>query len=219
MVETADEAWQSLPGAWQQAFTEAWASYCGGNLGIGAVLADPQSNEVVAVGRNRVSESTEEPRTLAGNFMAHAEMNAFAAMRRFKADGLDLYTTLQPCLMCSATSVFLHVDRVFYAAGDEFFSDVESLWDNHAYSQRWKPRQFGPLANPLAGFARVVPLSVEATRSPNSNVMTQANKHTTGVAALARELAVDGTLERLKLTGSRVDDALRALWFRLQTDL
>ena len=215
----ARRAWESLPGAWQLAFEEAWASFCDGSLGIGASLVDPVTGEVVAVGRNRVRDANEQPRTLTGNFMAHAEMNAFAAMGRFKADGLDLYTTLQPCLMCGATSVFLHVQRVFYAARDEFFEGVDELWDQHPYAQRWKPEQCGPLDAPMASFARVLPLSVEAGRSPESSVLAMARDRTPVIAALAAELASDGTLDEVRDSGGRVDDAVAVLWHRLPSGL
>ncbi len=34
-----DAAWAALSEPWQLAFGEAWASWCGGNFGIGAALA------------------------------------------------------------------------------------------------------------------------------------------------------------------------------------
>jgi tRNA(Arg) A34 adenosine deaminase TadA len=61
---------------WRAAFEEAWESRRAGNFGIGAVLVDPQSDEIVSRGRNRVAQATSEPGKLSGNFTAHAEMNA-----------------------------------------------------------------------------------------------------------------------------------------------
>ncbi len=215
MTGQPEEIWASLPAAWPLAYAEAWASFGSGNLGIGAALVVPDSGEAVALGRNRVSESSEEPRTLSGNFMAHAEMNAFAAMPRFKAEGLDLYTTLQPCLMCAATSIFLHVDRVFYAVADEYFEDTDDLWVHDAYASRWKPEQVGPLGGRLSSFARVLPLTVEVGRSPDSPVLALAEARLPEVTDLARELAFDGTLRRVYGNGGTVVDAIEALWARL----
>lgn len=215
MDEQPDDVWASLPPAWPLAYAEAWASYGSGSLGIGAALVHAESGEVVGLGRNRVSDASEEPRTLSGNFMAHAEMNAFAAMPTFKAEGLDLYTTLQPCLMCAATSIFLHVDRVFYAVADEYFEDTDDLWRHDAYASRWKPDQIGPLDGRLSSFARVLPLTVEAGRSPESPVLALAQARLPEVTALARELAADGSLRRISDAGGTVVDAIETLWARL----
>lgn len=215
MPPTPDIAWNEMPVAWRQAFTEAWSSFCSGSLGIGAVLVDPETASVVAVGRNRVNESAAEPRTLSGNFMAHAEMNAFAALTRFKADGLHLYTTLQPCLMCAASAVFLHVERVLYAAADEYFEGVHDLWDHHSYSRQWKPAEVGPLDPPISSFARILPLTVQASVSPDSSVMRLAHQRTPDVAALAVELAGDRTLDEIRHAGGQVSDVLSELWARL----
>lgn len=211
----ASKTWEALSGPWQLAFEEAWSSFCAGSLGIGAVLVDPETSAIVSTGRNRVNESSDEPRTLSGNFMAHAEMNAFASLPRFKADGLDLYTTLQPCLMCSASAVFLHVERVFYGAEDEFFEGVHDLWEHHRYSRRWRPTETGPLDGPMAALARVFPLTDQATAAPDHAVMHLARERTPEVAALAVELAHDGTLGILRDAGAQMADVLDELWNRL----
>lgn len=215
MDREVEQLWASMAPAWHLAYAEAWASFGDGNLGIGAALVDRQTGEPVAVGRNRVSESSREPRTLSGNFMAHAEMNTFARMPSFKAEGLDLHTTLQPCLMCAATSVFLHVDRVFYAVADEYFEDTDDLWQHDAYARRWKPEQIGPIGGPLSSFARILPLTVEARRSPGSPVMALASERNPELTDLAVELAAEGTLRRVSDEGGTVVDAIDALWDRL----
>ena len=200
---------------WRLAYSEAWSSLCAGSLGIGAVLIDPETAEVVAVGRNRINEALAEPKTISGNFMAHAEMNAFAAMNRFNAHGLHLYTTLQPYLMCAGAAVFLHVERTFYAAADEFFEGLHELWDHHPYSRSRKPTEVGPLDEPMASFARVLSLCVQVATSPNSRVMSLAHERTPDVAALAVELAADRTLDQIRDAGGSVSDALSELWHRL----
>ncbi len=216
----AETIWNSLSPGWRRAFDEAWASWCSGNLGIGAALVAPETGEIVAAGRNRVNQREAEPRTLSGNFMAHAEMNAFAAMDRFKADGLDLYTTLEPCLMCAGTAVFLHVDRVFHASDDEFFAGIHDLWDHHPYSQRHKHESIGPLDSPIAGFARVLPLQAQAATAAGSTdgtnpVMDLARRHIPELASLAVELTADKTLHGVRSNDGSALDALRSVWDRL----
>ena len=53
-------------------------------------------NAIITVGRNRVMQAQRAPRTLSGNMMADDEMDVFADLDRFNAQGLHLYTTLQP---------------------------------------------------------------------------------------------------------------------------
>ena len=72
---TSPSGWDQLAEPWQVAYEQAWESWCEGSFGIGACLADPSDGSIVAVGRNRIGESRDTPGVLAGNFLAHAEMN------------------------------------------------------------------------------------------------------------------------------------------------
>ena len=91
--------------------------------------------------------------------MAHAEMNAFASLDRFDARGLHLYTTLQPCLMCAAASIFLNVEHVSFGAADEYFADLDDLWAHHPYTaERACPSTQG-LSGRLSAFCRILPLT------------------------------------------------------------
>lgn len=210
-MTSVDETWGQLSHPWRAAFTEAWASYCEGDLGIGAVLADPTNGSVVSAGRNRVNSSLELPRTLSGNFMAHAEMNAFAALDRYKADGLEIYTTLQPCLMCAATAVFMHIDTVRFASADEYFAEITDLWQHHPYSARNKPKESGPLDYPLATFARLLPLSVQAAAYPGGSVIQKAEQDIPDIAALALSAEVNSALAEITKDQGNVEEGLAAV--------
>ena len=97
-MSSATETWKGLSLPWQVAFEEAWASFRAGSFGVGAVVTDPAAeNAIVTVGRDRVMQTQRVPRTLSGNMTAHAEMNAFAELDTFDAEGLHLYTTFEPC--------------------------------------------------------------------------------------------------------------------------
>ncbi len=212
---TAEAAWESLSDPWRGAFDQAWRSWAEGNLGIGAVLVDPDTGVTVARGRNQINVGGDEALPLNGNFMAHAEMNAFARMAPFRADGLHLFTTLEPCFMCAATSIFLHVAHVHYAVADEFFDGMHDLWQAHPYPRRHVPERTGPLPTPLAAFARILPLSTQIRNGPAESVLAAATEAWADVVAVAREVAVDGTLEAVDADGGSVADALGALWPRL----
>ncbi|MEM9131648.1 MAG: nucleoside deaminase [Actinomycetota bacterium] len=212
---TLDEVWGALAVPWWTAFEQAWQSWTEGNLGIGAVLVDPATGATVAEGRNQVHVGGDAPLALHGNFMAHAEMNAFAAMASFRADGLHLFTTLEPCFMCAATSIFLHVEHVNYAVADEYFDGMHDLWQAHPYPRRHIPERTGPLPAPLAAFARLLPLSAQLRTSADDGVLAAATEAWSAVVSLAREVAVDGTLEAVDADDGSAGDALRALWPRL----
>jgi Cytidine and deoxycytidylate deaminase zinc-binding region len=91
---------ESAADPWRCAFELAWESWTSGSLGIGAVLVTG-GGDVVARGRNRVLE-TGSPAPLSGSLLGHAEMTAFVELGVRTARGMVLYTTVEPCLMCSA---------------------------------------------------------------------------------------------------------------------
>ena len=64
------------------------------------------------------------------------------------------------------------------------------------------------MAKPLAAFARVLPLTVQAASAPETHVMTRARQEAPAVAALAFELVADRTLERLRDGGATTSDVL-----------
>lgn len=194
MGSSSGSSWAQLTVPWQRAFDEAWTAWRAGSLGIGAVLVDPESGDVVSAGRNRTAEPRTETGVLAGNFMAHAEMNAFALLDRFKADGLHLYTTLEPCLMCAATSIFMHVDTAFFAAADPFFEGIHDVWDHHPYSLRNKHTSIGPLGGEAAVVSTVLLLSRMSPDLKSYGVTAEANPVAARVVGIVTD---DGSLQRL----------------------
>jgi tRNA(adenine34) deaminase len=178
------------------------------------VLVDQRSGQVVSTGRNRVSRRVDEPGTVSGNFMAHAEMNAFAAMERFSAGGLHLYTTLEPCLMCMATSILLNVEHVHFAARDEFFDGLDELWKQYPYTRERQPASTGPLTGTLERVARALPLSFSALWMPDSAPVRLAREQRADLMATADRLPADPDLATCARDGSFAD-ALELLWDRL----
>ena len=206
-----------LGGPWRVAFEEAWASWAAGNFGIGAALVDPADGSVVSSGRNRVAQSEREPGQLSGNLTAHAEMNAFAALDRFNAEGLHVYTTLKPCIMCISTSMLLKVAQVHYAAADEFFDGLDELWVGHPFTRERVPRATGPFGNEharLRAFARFMPMSFSLRRLPGRTADQLARARHPELANLIDELGADGSIDDLR-TIDTVDAALTTLWPRL----
>ena len=206
-----------LPVPWRLAFEQAWTSWRAGNFGIGAVLVEPTDMSIVAAGRNRVAQRTDEPGLLSGNMTAHAEMNAFASLDRFNADGLHIYTTLQPCLMCAATAMMLKVAHVHFAAEDEFYDGLDDLWDGHPLTNDRRPATTGPLLGDsikLNQFARLLPLTFTFEQFPGRSAEVLARRRHPKLVALIDELRRERSIEPLRQLAT-LDDALDALWDRL----
>lgn len=102
------------------AFEEAMIARDEGTFPIGAVLVD-ENGKVISRGRNRVFSECDST--------AHAEVDAIRqagqlivnpATRKFiPNNGLTLYTTCEPCPMCTGTIVLSLIRKVVWAANDE----------------------------------------------------------------------------------------------------
>lgn len=214
MAEPSD-IWNSLSEPWRIAFEQAWIAFGEGNFGIGACIAD-DAGEIRAVGRNQVATPRPGPLPLAGNYLAHAEMNALASLDEFSARGFTMYTTLEPCLMCAAASLFMNIERVEYATRDEFFEPFdEVLWPHHPYTRTRAPESVQAITGKLSSFARVLPLVFTFHERPRgvADVATQRRP------ALS-ELARSGEMVQLRADaaeGLGLFAALDRIWGRLPT--
>ncbi len=100
------------------AFKEAQRSYHEGGLPIGAVMVE--NGVVIAAGHNRRVQDSDP--------IAHGEMDCFRkAGRRSRYDGITLYTTLSPCMMCSGTIVQFGVKKVVVGEDRKFPGNIEFL--------------------------------------------------------------------------------------------
>jgi tRNA(Arg) A34 adenosine deaminase TadA len=81
---------------------------------VGAVVVDPASGEVIAVGANQPI-SAHDP-------TAHAEMVALRAaaqkLGNYRLTGLTLVVTLEPCAMCAGAISHARIGRLVYGADD-----------------------------------------------------------------------------------------------------
>lgn len=150
-----------LPVPWQLPFELAWEALRAGSRPIGAVLYDPEGN-VVAAGRNRSREAGAPLGQLAGTDLAHAEINALAQLPAGRGHpGHRLYTTLEPCLLCSSALMHAHVPHVVFAAPDARWRGVERVPEvGGAIGARWARRE-GPLHGPWEPVARFGSLLME----------------------------------------------------------
>ena len=63
--------------------------------------------------------------------IAHAELNAMLAAEKFIHDhihdGVVLYTTVEPCVMCLGAIVMSDIDHIVFALGDKNISPAQML--------------------------------------------------------------------------------------------
>lgn len=208
-MRDAYAVWSSLTPPWQQAFEAAWASWRSGSLGIGAAITS-REGAIVAVGQNRLFDPTDGPGPLAGIPMAHAEMNALASLPPGDCSGYTLYTTLEPCFMCSATITGTYkIPRVLFAAHDPGWDGLEETLRQHPVIARSLPQR-ERLRGPYSVLAYVLPkvaiLQHGAVPQPANERLAAARM------GLARQLLERGDLGRLAQDASGPQDVAGALW-------
>jgi cytosine/creatinine deaminase len=113
-MQPGDADLQFLRAAYQQAVK----SYDEGGLPIGAVMVE--NGAIIAAGHNRRVQERDP--------IAHAEMDCFRkAGRRARYEGVTLYTTLSPCMMCAGTLLQFGVKRVVVGEDRNFRGNIGFL--------------------------------------------------------------------------------------------
>lgn len=114
--------WATLTEPWRVCVEQAWEAYLHGSLPIGACVAD-SNGRVVARGRNRLCEPGQPAGAavvIAGNRLAHAEVNALLAVYWAMTDPATcaVYTTTEPCPFCVGAIRMCRVSAVHFASRD-----------------------------------------------------------------------------------------------------
>ncbi len=115
---------------------------------------------MVSRGRNRVFEPQTEHPFLAGHRLAHAEVNALVGLDYASVDPLDctLYTTTEPCPLCTGAVRVSRLREVRYASRDTVGGST-GLLEATEYMRRQGIRVVGPERADLE--AIIVALHVE----------------------------------------------------------
>jgi tRNA(Arg) A34 adenosine deaminase TadA len=96
------------------ALDAAQAAAAAGETPVGAVVVDPASGEVIAVGANQPIGSHDPT--------AHAEIVALRAaaekLGNYRLTGLTLVVTLEPCAMCAGAISHARIGRLVFGAED-----------------------------------------------------------------------------------------------------
>jgi len=208
-MHEAQAVWSSLPQSWQRAFEAAWASWRVGSGAVGAVVADA-GGAIVSVGQNRILDPPGGPGLLAGTLMAHAEMNALAALPPGEYDGHTLYTTFEPCLMCAATIIgTYHIPRIAFAAYDPTWHGLLDGFREFPAIAPWLPER-DHLGGPYGALAYVLHLTWCLRQWPGGYEAHQ--RLTPAQLALSQSLLERRTLRRLADDGATTADVAQALW-------
>lgn len=96
------------------ALEAAQAAAAAGETPVGAVVVDPATGEIIAVGANQPI-GTHDP-------TAHAEIIALRAaaarLGNYRLTGLTLVVTLEPCAMCAGAISHARIGRLVFGAED-----------------------------------------------------------------------------------------------------
>lgn len=197
----------------RRALELAWESTCAGSFGIGAVAVDP-AGETVATGRNRIMETACGDDVIAGSSLAHAEMNVLAKLpyRRFEGAGVEIHTTLQPCIQCLGAIRLSSIRRVQVLAPDPLWRGIERIVEHNEFLARaWPVIDELPVTE-WSVFALLLPTHL--TTFWGSSVPGWHDA-VPSVGDLAMSLVAGGDLVEAATDRVSLDEVVDRLWDRL----
>ena len=190
--------WHEANDALLRCLELAHESFLAGGLPVGSVIVK-SNGERVSEGRNRAYDPAGGTDRLQRTPIAHAEMNALAAVETATELGcLTLWSSHRPCLMCAAACEFTGVGRVIFIAPDP--SDDDSYEDPGGVEPEW------------VVVANLLFLSGVAAYSGSSSAMI--------VHARRREPEIVDLMQRVDNTVLRqaaLRDALSLAWPSIET--
>lgn len=105
----------------EMAYKEALKALAKDEVPVGAILV--KNNQIIAKAHNQ--RETKQLVT------AHAETlaieRACKKLKSWRLEGCILYTTLEPCIMCSGVIINSRIDKVVYGASDNKWMSLEQL--------------------------------------------------------------------------------------------
>lgn len=199
--------WADLDPMWHLAFELAWEAYRAGSVPVGAVVSDAEG--LVAKGRNRIYDLAAPEGRLSGTRLAHAEVDALAALGpERRHEDRTLWTTAEPCLLCVGAAAVSTVGTLRYASADPYGGAAAAAADRPLVVE-------GPLPAPLGAVGAVLHVEPYLRNNPDGAVVAAYRRAAPDALAAATTLVAHGVL----LTGaakrvrfeSLVPDLLAAL--------
>jgi cytosine deaminase len=108
-----------------------------GNFGVGAILVDRKTGEIVCRGQNNVFTDSRSDLHAEMDLMNNFE-NANGANSRKKVKKLAIYTSLESCPMCLCRLITSGIPEVYHIADDEtggmvhLFNQLPKVWQEIA---------------------------------------------------------------------------------------
>lgn len=203
-------AWIGLSPPWRAAFEEAWASWCQGSLGVGAAVVVVDTDAIVARGRNQVLHSGPGP--ISSTHMAHAEMNALAQLPVGRESTYGVYSSFEPCAMCTGALLFYRIERIAYASADPVWAGMHEWFLSAPWASRHRFTRTC-LAGELGAFGYVLHVSRLAGIAP-PHVLDAHQRATRPLFDLATDPRVATRLRELAAgpTPATADLVLASLW-------
>lgn len=109
-----------------QDWQKEWDSPRGYN--IGAVLYDTDADTIIGLHRNSIYEKEDKTQHAEIGLMQGYFHKLYCANPATTLEGLQIITTLEPCMMCAGMMIFLEVDTVKYLQADpEYGKNIEKM--------------------------------------------------------------------------------------------
>lgn len=208
--------WATLAAPWQACLEEAWSAYCAGAVPVGAVVV-AADGELLARGRNQQSDCANAPGLVRHHALAHAELNALLACRRYDRDESQaLYTLLEPCPLCLGAFYMSGIRELHFAARDPV-GGSSNLLGTTPYLAR-KPIRLHPPCDPALESVATALLAVftwEVRGADAASFAASWNETNARGAALGEGLFRSGELKALRGAGAGADRMTDALGERL----
>ncbi|KGX91423.1 nucleoside deaminase [Pontibacillus marinus] len=129
--------WNEISTNWQRCFELAWETMKDGSKPIAALVID-ENGEIIAEGKNAVY-SEYYGATVSYNEIAHAEVNALGKIDNrvhTSRAPYTLYSTLEPCPLCTGALYMSSIKNLAYAAKDKFGGSLDMLGKTHYLSRK-----------------------------------------------------------------------------------
>ncbi len=181
------------------ALEQAWEAFVSGSFPVGAALVDA-GGVVVAVGRNRMGESSAPDGRLRSTGLAHAEMDVLSQLPMGDCGGHTLVTTLEPCLLCRSAATMAHVGKVQFLAADSICDGLDELPRINQHAGRWYPDMQGPSTGVATDFASILPMAVLLLFGPTGDAAAHYRIHNPREFAVADVMARENRWPSRELT-------------------
>jgi tRNA(adenine34) deaminase len=198
---------------WLLALEEAVEAYRQGSVPVGAVIVSTEG-EVLARGRNRLSEPRTVQHFIAGNDLAHAEINALLALtqtQRPAVYGHTLYTTVEPCPQCLGAFVMSPVRHLAFAALDPWAGCTELLTSHPYFRRKSLMVTRAPTWVQEASALLLLVSIFEDGKALTSPLIEVFREHMPDVVNRAWQLFQDQAVQNVILETSSVDRVLQTL--------